>query len=206
MNDAQLFQYFSAIETSMVMRGPINGSYGRGLLVETIHHNAIFSIGMVLARELGRQAGKNRMILVHQGDRPEPRLDLIGRILQKYCNMQCYGVPMKGAWFKQLKQLMTPTTAVIYLADMPVPGVETNPQSGAYHRNICLSLENAACVVSSVSAVSKLSKILKVDHITMDFPDRGTVELISDVDLSMPLRCPFQDWAFGPAVKFSPGP
>lgn len=203
MRQQQLLQYFSAIENTMTVKGPLNSSFGRGLIIETVHHCAIFSIGVVLARELVRQGGKNRLILLNQGQRPEPRLSLSAGVLNKFYGLQCHVLPLQGMWYKKLAKLMSPTTAVVYLADMPLAMSEGQKQKEKVNRSLRLSHANTTQtgIIETESAAQRLSQKLSADHVTVDFPDRATIAVNPDVDTSVPLRCNIEDWAFGPAVK-----
>ena len=202
MSHSQRLDYFLAIEASMSFEGQAGLTFGKPAVIETVHHSAIFSIAVSLARVLVTTEGKASMILLHQSDRPEPRLAQVAQALRVHLGMTLHFIPLKGAWCRSLVELATPTSAVFYLADMP-PMAWPEGRNASRQRDLDLAPDRTGStpVLTTLSVAARLSALLGADHIVMDFPDSNKIALTQAGTDPEPMRCPLEDWVFWPAVE-----
>ncbi len=196
MKDDKRLHYFISIEASIRLDTPAMLDFGRPIVIETVHHVAVFSMIVLLAARLRAQGGKDRIILLHQAQRPEPRLEYAAQIIRNYLGFQTISVPMTGNWFRQLSASMSPTTVLLYLGDMP-PDAKKQDNT---RRELILSDKGSAAtgLVETLSAAARLADLLGADHFTLDYPDPCAASLKPAA--SAPLQCPLKDWVFWPAL------
>ncbi|KAI94900.1 hypothetical protein T281_08415 [Rhodomicrobium udaipurense JA643] len=196
----QARDYFHALERVMTLKSTAPLDEGGPLWIDCLHHACVFSALFQIGTHLIRQRGYRRTVLLHQGQRPEPRLAVIANVLQKYHGMRPDYIRLTGNWFFTLSQLVTPDTAIFYLADMPI---EVSSRKAPRERQpTLLQLDVApdfAVRLETLSASATLAKRLGATHLVLDFPGSGQIA-IRAYDPAAPMRCPFEEWVFWPAV------
>lgn len=203
IGETALNRYMQDIQRTLTWRGTSNSSFGEAALIETVHHMAIFSIAVSLGRDLRSNGGKTQMVLVHQGLRDEPRLNMTEMVLRKFVGIKLLFVQLKEGWLNELKQLISPTTAVVYLADMPPVSPVGGPSRSDRSRRLTLSdsPSGSSVDIETLSAAPQIAKMLNLRHFVMDYPGKDTISLEAVNDVLPDLRCELSDWVFWPYLN-----
>lgn len=198
---AQATAYLEAVELSLSV-AEASGLDGPGpLWVDTVHHVCVFSVLYQFAAYLRRYRGCDRVVLLHQGRRPEPRLGLVGNLLRQVHGVALTCLPLRGRWFAELTRAATPTTAVFYLTDMPPDALdraETGARRGLSRVELYAApdLRRAAATVSGSDAFARR---LGASHVVLDYPRADRIRLRPFAG-DVPPRCPLEDWVFWPVL------
>ena len=209
----QAAAYLRAVEDVLSV-GEAAGLDGPGpLWVDTVHHGCVFSVLFQLAAYLRRYRGCDRIVLLHQGIRPEPRLDVVGNLLAKLHGMALFRLPLRGRWFHDLTRLTTPSAAIFSLADMPREAIEPpagktlagrtlagKAASGSRKARIALHAEpGIRREVETVSGSAAFARRLGASHVVLDYPAADRIR-IAPFDPARAPACPLQDWVFWPVL------
>jgi hypothetical protein len=202
MSTDQAIRYLGAVENTLHIR-EAGGLDGFGpLWVDTIHHVCVFSVLFQLAAFLGKKRKFSQVVLLHQGQRPEPRLRIVVDLLRRAHGVVLVLLPLQGHWFPRLARLTTPGTVIFYLTDMPP---EAFPQAARRqrHRSRLLLTHEAgvALQVETISGSQSFARRLGATRIMLDYPSTDSVR-IRPVDAEEPTTslCPLEDWLFWPLL------
>ncbi|KNY20753.1 hypothetical protein [Methylobacterium sp. ARG-1] len=194
----QALAYFEAVERS-VQVGEARGLERPGpLWVDTVHHTCVFSVLFQFAAYLRRHRSCDRIVLLHQGTRPEPRLDVAANLLSRVHGLVLLRVPLRESWFSVLARATTPQTAIFYLVDTPRAGLSAPPR----HRPAQVELHAGGGLRHSVDVVSgsaAFARRLGATHLVLDYPEPDRLRLAPS-DPGRPPACPLVDWVFWPAL------
>lgn len=198
MQDTQAHDYFCGFAKTMKVDRIDGVAGGAPIWVETVHHACIFSILYDLILHLARYHGVRRAILIHHGQRPEPRLAIIARLLRSLHKIEPYFVQLKDNWFQSLAKVTTPDTVILYLSDVPTPP-GTKDREPAH---LLLSAEPglSACVDTTPGA-ALLARRLKARHVLLDFPGFDRIRLRPAGQAGQLATLPLPDWVFWPLLK-----
>ena len=202
MSADQTVRYLGAVENTLRVH-EARGLDGFGpLWVDTIHHVCVFSVLFQLAAFLGKNRGFSQAVLLHQGQRPEPRLRIVVDILRRAHGITLVLLPLQGHWFPRLARLTTPATAIFYLTDMPP---EAFPQAARRQRGrsrLLLTHEpGVALQAETVSGSQIFARRLGATRIMLDYPSTDSVRIRPvGADESTASLCPLEDWVFWPLL------
>lgn len=203
MKDEQAHEYFCGFAKTMRVEAIEGIRGGEPLWVETAHHVCVFSILYDLILHLARHHGVRRAILLHQGQRPEPRLGLIGRLLRTMHRIDPHFIQLNGNWFATLSRTVTPDTVIFYLSD--VPPMTDGGHGAAKHRDPAqvrlLAPPATSVTVETTPGAAILARRLKANHVVLEYPgvDRIRVRPFNP-DVIAP-TVPLEDWVFWPLLK-----
>lgn len=205
MSTEQAVGYLGAVENTLTIR-EASGLDGPGpLWVDTVHHVCVFSVLFQLAVLLGRNLGFTQVILLHQGQRSEPRLRILANLLRQVHGIAALPVPLHGNWFAGLARIATPGTVILYLTDMPP---EAFPRSGRRRARSRLVLSHEAgpgVPVETVCGSQSFARRLRARRILLDYPSTDSM-VIRPLDVqegtrqATLCRCPLQDWMLWPLL------
>jgi hypothetical protein len=202
MSADQAVRYLSAVENTLRVR-EASGLDGLGpLWVDTIHHVCVFSVLFQLAAFLGKDRKFSQVVLLHQGQRPEPRLRIVVDLLRRAHGVTLVLLQLQGRWFPRLARLTTPGTVIFYLTDMPP---EAFPQAARRQRGqsrLLLAHEpGAALQIETVSGSQSFARRLGATRIALDYPATDSVRIrpVGADEAAMSL-CPLEDWMFWPLL------
>jgi hypothetical protein len=202
MSTDQAIRYLGAVETTLHIR-EAGGLDGFGpLWVDTVHHVCVFSVLFQLAAFLGKNRRFSQVVLLHQGQRPEPRLRIVADLLRRTHGVALVLLQLQGRWFSRLARLTTPGTVIFYLTDMPP---EAFPQAARRPRGRSRLLlthgAGAALQVEAISGSQSFARRLGATRIVLDYPSTDSVRIrpIGADEGTMSL-CPLEDWLFWPLL------
>ena len=202
MSADQALRYLGAVENTLHVREATGLDCFGPLWVDTIHHVCVFSVLFQLAAFLGKSRQFNQVVLLHQGQRPEPRLRIIADVLRRAHGVTLVLLPLQGHWFPRLARLTTPGTVIYYLTDMPP---EAFPQAARRQRGRSRVLltqgPEAALQVETISGSQSFSRRLGATRIVLDYPSTESVR-IRPVGAEEPVTslCALEDWVFWPLL------
>lgn len=197
---AQAASYFAAVENTLRL-SEASGLDGPGpLWVDTVHHTCVFSVLFQLAAFIGRHRSVDRVVLLHQGQRPEPRLGVVANLIRKVHGMALVRVPLQGRWFHDVVRLTTPSTAIYYLTDMPP---EAFGRTAGLRRGLSrLDLYGAPDIslgIDTLSGSATFARRLGATHAVLDYPERDRIR-VRPYAAAGAARCPIEDWIFWPLL------
>lgn len=200
----QATAYFAAVEDSLVV-SEAAGLDGPGpLWLDTVHHVCVFSVLFRMAVHLGSRRGCNRIVLLHQGQRPEPRLVLVANVLRRVHGIALVLLPLRNRWFFELVRLTTPDTVIFALADMPPEAFGRRLAAGRGGTRLELHAEpDLSLRVETISGSSVFARRLGAAQMVLDYPQADRVR-IRPWDGTGTVRCPLEDWVFWPLLGGSP--
>jgi hypothetical protein len=111
MSTDQAIRYLAAVENTLHIREARGLDSSGPLWVDTIHHVCVFSVMFQLAVFLGKNRKFSQVVLLHQGQRPEPRLRIIADLLRRAHGVALVLLPLQGNWFQRLGRL-TPSSTI----------------------------------------------------------------------------------------------
>jgi hypothetical protein len=202
MSADQTVRYLGAVENTLRVH-EARGLDGFGpLWVDTIHHVCVFSVLFQLAAFLGKSRRFSQAVLLHQGQRPEPRLRIVVDLLRRAHGVTLVLLPLQGHWFPRLARLITPATVIFYLTDMPP---EAFPQAARRQRGrsrLLLTHEpGVALQVETVSGSQIFARRLGATRVMLDYPSTDSVRIRPvGADESTASLCPLEDWVFWPLL------
>jgi hypothetical protein len=202
MSTDQAMKYLGAVENTLHVREARGLDCPGPLWVDTIHHVCVFSVLFQLTAFLGKNRRFGQAVLLHQGQRPEPRLRIIADLLRRAHGIALVLLPLQGNWFARLGRLTTPDTVIYYLTDMPP---EAFPQAAKRERGRSrLQLthgQGAALQVETVSGSQSFARRLGATRIALDYPAMDSLRIRPvGVDESVVSLCPLEDWVFWPLL------
>lgn len=197
----QASSYFAAVENTLRL-SEASGLDGPGpLWLDTVHHACVFSVLFQMAVLIGRRRRIDRIILLHQGQRPEPRLELFANVIRKAHGMALLRVPLHGRWFHELARLTTPGTMVVYLTDMPPEALDRTAES---RRGLSrLDLYGAPGITLSLDTLSgsaTFAQRLGATHLVLDYPEPDRIRVLPYSGATA-ARCPIESWIFWPLLS-----
>lgn len=200
MAQEQLSVYLQAVENTLRIRDA-DGLAGPGpLWIDTVHHVCVFSVLFRLAAFLRRERGIGRVLLLHQGQRQEPRLGLLANLLAKAHGVALVTVPLQGRWLPRLLQLVIPDSAVFYLSDMPPAafGAQEHKRNGRGALTL-YAAPNVAVRIDTVSGSATFARKLGATHVVLDYPTPDEIR-IRPFTSDTVAACPLEDWIFWPLL------
>lgn len=202
MSMDQVMKYLGAVENTLQVREARGLDRFGPLWLDTIHHVCVFSVLFQLAAFLGKNRGFSQVVLLHQGQRPEPRLRIIADLLRRAHGVALVLLQLQGHWFPRLARLTTPGTAIFYLADMPP---EAFPQAARRQRGrsrlLLAHRPGATLEVDTVSGSQSFARRLGARRIVLDYPSTDSVRIRPvDADEATISLCPLEDWVFWPLL------
>lgn len=202
MSVSQATAYLRAIEVSLHIRQADGLDAPGPLWVDTVHHVCVFSVLFQLAAHLRQRRGFDRIVLLHQGQRPEPRLGIMVDLLRRVHSIALVTVPLQGPWLAKLGQLATPNSAIFYLGDMP-PEAFGRVAAERPRMKSSITLYGAPDVMlraATVSGSAALARRLGATRIALEYPDPGSIGIRPHPDDAASLLCPLEDWIFWPLL------
>ena len=171
------------------------------LWIDTVHHACVFSVSYQFASHLVLQYGYRNVALVHQGLRPEPRLDVFARTLQHTTGVRPVFVRLDGVWFATLSRMTTPDTAIFYLTDLPPETTARRAPRPRQHTRLHLTAgARVAAAMETLSGSAVLARRLGAAHLVIEYPSATRVR-VRPYDAARPVTlCPLADWIFWPAI------
>lgn len=198
---AQATIYLQQVETFLKVSEAEGFDLPGPLWIDTVHHVCVFSVLFQLAAHLRRLRGCDRIILLHQGRRPEPRLNVVVNLLAKVHGITLVCLPMQGRWFAQLTQLTNPNAAIFSLSDMPVEAVDC--AAGERRRGLSqVDLYAPPGILrtrDTVSGSTSFARRLGAAHLVLDYPQADRIRIRPRSDETTPC-CPIEDWVFWPVL------
>lgn len=198
LSPAQVQTYFAAIERS-VRVSDVSGLDRPGpLWVDTVHHACVFSVLFRFAVGLRQTRPCDRIVLLHQGTRPEPRLGIVANLAARLLGVQPVSLPLRGSWLHDLAGLATPQTLIFSMADMPaiassVPSRRRPAQVELY------AGDGIRRRVNVVAGSAVFAQRLGANHLVLDYPQPELIRL-APFDPERPPACPLVDWVFWPIL------
>lgn len=205
MGAHQLAAYCKDVEKTLHMESicPIDG--GAPLWVSTVHHACVFSVLAQLSIHLAKHRGRRKIIVIHQGDRPELRLNLMSKAVEHESKVRPNFLQMKGPWLRSLSKLSSPDSVIFYFADMP-HAVSTSNVQKTYRRagiELCAA-SNRSIKVETLSGGDTFARRLGAFHTVLEYPRPDRIRLRRyDPDNPVAL-CQLEDWVFWPALTGVP--
>ncbi|MCA6116483.1 hypothetical protein J6524_16480 [Bradyrhizobium sp. WSM 1738] len=202
MSTDQAMRYLGAVENALRVREARGLDYDGPLWVDTIHHVCVFSVLFQLAAFIGKNRRFGQVVLLHQGQRPEPRLRIVADLLRRAHGVSLVLLPLRRNWFARLGRLTTPDTVIYYLTDMPP---EAFPQAARRERGrsrLLLTNEQGPVLqVETVSGSQSFARRLGARRVMLDYPSPDSVRIRPiDTDEAAVSLCPLEDWLFWPLL------
>jgi hypothetical protein len=171
------------------------------LWIDTVHHACVFSVTYQFASHLVLQYGYRSVALLHQGLRPEPRLDVFARTLQHATGVRTVFVRLEGAWFATLSRITTPDTAIFYLTDLPPETTARRAPRLRQHARLHLTAgARIAAAMETLSGSAAFARRLGAAHLVVEYPSATRIR-VRPYDAARPVTlCPLADWIFWPAI------
>lgn len=202
MSADQAVRYLGAVENTLRVH-EARGLDGFGpLWVDTIHHVCVFSVLFQLAAFLGKNRRFSQVVLLHQGQRPEPRLRIVVDLLRRAHGVTLVLIQLQGHWFPRLARLTTPGTVIFYLTDMPPEAFPQAARRPRVQSRLLLAHEpGAALQVETISGSQSFARRLGATRIMLDYPSADSVRIRPvGADEANPSLCPLEDWLFWPLL------
>jgi hypothetical protein len=225
MSADQVLRYLGAVENTLHIREARGLDQFGPLWVDTVHHVCVFSVLFQLAAFLGKNGRFRQVILLHQGQRPEPRLRIITDLLRRAHGVTLVLLQLQGPWFSRLARLATPGTAIFYLTDMPpeaFPQAAAKSQRSRSHLLLghsaskdareraygaskdareCAYGQGAALEVETICGSQSFARRLGAARIVLDYPSSDSVRIRpADAEEPTTALCPLEDWVFWPLL------
>jgi hypothetical protein len=202
MSTDQAMRYLGAVENTLHVREARGLDRDGPLWIDTVHHVCVFSVLFQLAAFLGKNRRFREVVLLHQGQRPEPRLRIVADLLRRAHGIALVLLPLQGNWFSRLGRVVTPETVVYYLTDMPP---EAFPQAARRERGRSRLLlthgQGAALQVETVSGSQSFARRLGATRIVLDYPSPDSLRIRPiGADEAAVSLCPLEDWLFWPLL------
>ncbi len=195
---AQAQAYCTGVERSLRL-GDASGLDRPGpLWVDTVHHACVFSVLFQFSAHLAQVRSCDRIVLLHQGARPEPRLGVVANLAARLLRVQPVSLPLRGAWFKDLAAIATPRTLIFSMADMPALAFPAASRRTPAQVDL-FTAEGIHRRVDVVAGSAVLAKRLGANHLVLDYPQPDRIRL-SPYDAGRPPTCPLVDWVFWPIL------
>lgn len=199
---AQLSTYCKDIEKTLHMEVVKGISVGTPLWIDTVHHACVFSTMPQLAIHLANQYSYRKLVLIHQGDRPEPRLGMMGSVIKHVCGVDPDFIKLAGNWFATLTRLTTPETAIFYMVDMPVEISQSRAPKANRTGHVKLTApENISLSVQTLFGSKTFANRLGASHVVLEYPRKDRARVRPYVASAPTIQCPLEDWVFWPLLK-----
>jgi hypothetical protein len=207
MTSGQVENYFRGCQKTLHMRHmePLSGE--GPLWIDTVHHVCVFSVLYEFAMYLIHRGRYRKLVLLHQGQRPEPRLTLCAKLMRERHGVPWTYIRFADGWFSSLAKQAAPDTAIFYLVDMPQ---ETSQRSAPRKRRPSLvQLEAQPSIsirVETVSGSQVFARRLGAVHLILDYPGKEDVQVRSSNQPNPHAHCPLEDWVFWPLLTIIEAP
>lgn len=198
---ARLAAYCKDLEKTLQMETVRGIEHGAALWIDTVHHTCVFSAMPQFAVYLASQYRYRKIILLHQGDRPEPRLGLMGGMVEYACKVRPTFIKLAGNWFSTLAKLTTPDTAIFYLSDMPHEVSKSRVNKEHRDASMQLSAPGISISIGTLSGSDTFARRLNACHVVMDYPRNDRIRVRPYEPGNPVTHCPLEDWAFWPLLK-----
>lgn len=198
MNFDQLNQYFLACNKTLQMPNMANVVDHGPLWFDTVHHVCNFSVIYTLAAQL-RNKGYRKFIVLHQGDKPEPRLDLLTRGGGWWTFIK-----FEPGWIEALAENASPDSAIFYPADVPLDAPDLLEPHKQGQSIVRLGANGRPIQIELVTGSAAVARKLGAVHMVLDYPSGGKLELRRFDSVNPAVQCPLEDWAFWPALAPTP--
>lgn len=200
MSAYQADAYLMAIEDRMnvVWQGKdIQGD--QPLLIESMHHHCIFSIFYLVSRYFIGQYQYNKIIMLYQQEEIDPRLTVLANLGAELSNVTVITQRFDEHWFRNIRKHTDQQTIVLYLGDMP-PSLFNEYQDELTSTKIFLErAADSALTLEGFSVASKITRLLKAEHLLLDFPNDETARLRLREEQTE-LHCALESWIFWPSI------
>lgn len=197
----QLESYLRSVTKTLQIQS-IDGVHGDGpLWIDTVHHTCLYSVIYDFAVHLARYRGYRKLILVLQGARTEPRLDIIGRHLAKMQRMQLTLFQPHGNWFPRLAKLTTPDTAIVYIGDTHPETATRRASASRARAAIQLNVKpDVSFNIRTVSGAAAFARRLDAAHLVLEYPEPDAICVRPYDSANSVTRCPLEEWVFWPSL------
>jgi hypothetical protein len=205
MGAAQLAGYCKEVEKTLRMESICPVDSGAPLWVSTVHHACVFSILAQFSIHLAKHRGCRKIIVIHQGDRPEPRLNLMSKAVEHESKVRPNFLQMKGPWLRTLSELSSPDCVIFYFGDMPHAVSRSNVQKSYRRGGIELfASSNRSIKMDTLFGGDTFARRLGAFHTVLEYPRPDRIRL-RQYDVVNPVTvCPLEDWVFWPALTAVP--
>ncbi len=201
MLNEQLRHYFLSVDKTLPLAELDWIRNHNPLWIDTVHHVCIFSIIYKLSEHLVTELGYRGLVLLHQGLRPEPRLDVFAQLFQQTLGIRPLYIPLREQWMSTLVKATTPDTMIFYLTDMPPEATARTASGPRRGTHLQLDCPNEGMIdVETLSGSEVFAKRLDAQHMVMDFPRRTSIRC-RQFDKAVATTCCLEDWAFWPLLS-----
>lgn len=202
MGAPQLAAYCKNLEKTLHMESVCAIDTAAPLWVSSVHHTCVFSSVAQLSIHLVNQFGYRKLLVLHQGNRPEPRLALMANAVEHECKVRPFFVQLTGNWFGTLSKLTSPETVIFYFVDMPHAISNSRVQKEYRRASVeLLAMPGKAIQVETLSGADTFARRLGAGHVVLDYPELNRVRLRPYSPANPVSSCPLEDWAFWPLLK-----
>ncbi|MGB0893759.1 MAG: hypothetical protein ACPGUD_05075 [Parashewanella sp.] len=202
MSTTQADAYINSIRSVLKFPEVIKLSTKGSAIIESVHHQSIFSIFYCLVAMCGEQHGFQHAIMMYQQSEPDPRLIFIQHLLKKLYGIEVTLIQFDESshWYKQLKQSVINKSIIVYLGDMSPNIFNGKASNSAHHKLQLVTSKNENIELSRLSVAEKISQKLGVEHLVanIDINNKLTIETAEDAKFT--LTCPLNSWVFWPAI------
>lgn len=201
MTVIQANAYMLSIEKVLQFPDQLPVNSGAPLLIESCHHQSIFSILYWLVINLAHSSHYNHVIMMHQQEDIDPRLMAQKNVAKAWHNIDFDLIRFDSTsqWYKSLKKTVTANTIILYLGDMPTRLFDSNSLGDTQCQLTLSRTSSPALAVKRFSAAKKISQKLKATHHICNIQDDRSVQLTL-ASQALTLTCPLESWVFWPAL------
>lgn len=203
MDPEQIERYLSDVENCFSFSS-VEGLGNEGpLWVDTLHHVCMFSVIARMLHHLILSGRIGHIVLLHRGDREEPRLDVIKIFIANTYGVVLDFVRLSDNWLRQISDVITNQTVILSMCDVPYEqnGTVIDDVKARKFRNVQFYVDNANSVlVECVSGSAALARRFKAHHVVMDYPTNHEAQ-IKPYDPNIIAKCPLDSWVFWPCLE-----
>lgn len=202
MTAVQANAYMLSIDKVLTFPNKLSVDSGSPLLIESSHHQSIYSILYWLVINIAQLSNYDHVIMMHQQEAIDPRLTAL-RSVGKACHNIDFDLirfDSKSQWYKLLKKNVTDNTIILYLGDMPTTLTEFNNFEPADSPLVLTRTGSAKLSLKRFSAAKKIAEKFKAKHYISNIQNDNSVKL-SPVTEGLELTCPLDSWIFWPALE-----
>lgn len=201
MSVPQLAAYFQMVEKTIRLTDAAALDEEGPLWFDSVHHSCAFSVLFRIAVLIAQRRNFRRPVLLHQGQRPEPRLGMLRTLLRQIPQVEPVFLPLSGSWFQKLSQITTPNTAIFYLTDMPAEAFQRkeDPPSRKLSRLRLYAEDGPSIQLDTLSGSAIFAARLRATHLVIEYPRPDRIS-IRPFDVAKPTVCPLEDWVFWPLI------
>jgi hypothetical protein len=201
MTVTQLAGYFQRVQKTVPFQEVVGLDGDGPLWIDAVHHVCSFSVIYEFCAYLVQQRGYRKLVLLHQGQRPEARLGMIALLLRQLHNVQPDYIMLTGNWFSSLAQKTGPDTAIFYFADMPQEMSKSTAPKERRTYAIQLDAPDMPVRLETLSGSRVFARRLNAAHVVLDYPAGNRIR-VRPFNAAEPVaHCPLEDWVFWPLLK-----